>query len=58
MSNRTVNINQLTPGTTFMVQGKVGFSRIASRIEGEELQQDMRRRQSKGWLLSRSPTPR
>lgn len=55
MSNRTVNTNQLTPGTTFMVQGKVGFSRIASRIEGEELQQDMRRRQSKGWPPTEKP---
>lgn len=50
MSNRTISTNQLTPGRIFLVRGKVGFSRLTSRIEGEELQQDIQRRRSKGWL--------
>lgn len=49
MSNRTISTNQLTPGRIFLVRGKVGFSRLTSRIEGEELQQDIQRRRSKGW---------
>lgn len=37
MANRTVSLNQVEPGTTFMVRGNLTFSRITSRIEGEEL---------------------
>lgn len=55
MSNRTVTTNQLTPGRIFLVRGKVGFSRLTSRIEGEELQQDIQRRRSKGWLPIEKP---
>lgn len=49
MAQRTVNTNQLTPGSTIMIRGLVGFSRIASQISGEELQKDIQRRASKGW---------
>lgn len=55
MSNRTISTNQLTPGRIFRVRGKVGFSRLTSRIEGEELQQDIQRRRSKGWLPIEKP---
>lgn len=55
MSNRTITTNQLTPGRIFLVRGKVGFSRLTSRIEGEELQQDIQRRRSKGWLPIEKP---
>ena len=55
MSNRTISTNQLTPGRIFLVRGKVGFSRLTSRIEGEELQQDIQRRRSKGWLPIEKP---
>lgn len=37
MSNRTVQLNSLTPGTEFMIRGKLSFSRITSQIAGEEL---------------------
>lgn len=37
MANRTISLNKIEPGTTFMVRGKLSFSRITSRIEGEEL---------------------
>lgn len=50
MSNRTINLNQLTPNTTVLVRGKLAFSRLAKQIDGEELQKDMQRRQQKGWL--------
>lgn len=55
MNNRTITTNQLTPGRIFLVRGKVGFSRLTSRIEGEELQQDIQRRRSKGWLPIEKP---
>lgn len=50
MSNRTVTTNQLTPGTLIAVRGKLSYSRLTSRIEGEELRKDMARRQQKGWI--------
>lgn len=37
MANRTINSNQLAPGTSFMVRGRLSFSRITSLIEGDEL---------------------
>jgi hypothetical protein len=55
MSNRTITTNQLTPGRIFLVRGKVGFSRLTSRIEGEELRKDIQRRRNKGWLPIEKP---
>lgn len=50
MSTRTVTNAQLKAGTSFMVQGKLGFARLTSQIAGEELLQSDARRQNKGWL--------
>lgn len=46
MANRTVNTNQLTPGTMYMVRGKVSYSRMLRKIDGEELKKDNDRRRA------------
>lgn len=48
MANRTINTNQLTPGTTFMVRGKVTWSHIASLIQGKELEERIARERQAG----------
>lgn len=55
MSNRTVSTNQLTNGAYFAVRGNVSFSRIATRIEGDELEQDKQRRRARGWIPVERP---
>lgn len=55
MSNRTIQNNQLQAGTTFAVRGKLAYSRIASKIEGEELNRDIQRRKMKGWIPIERP---
>lgn len=37
MAQRSVNLNSIMPGTSFMIRGKLSFSRVTSLIEGEEL---------------------
>lgn len=49
MANRTVNVNSIAPGTIIMIRGNVTFSRIASRIEGDELAKRIMEQQAKGW---------
>lgn len=46
MANRTVNTNQLAPGTMYMVRGKVSYSRMLRKIDGEELKKDNDRRRA------------
>lgn len=46
MANRTVNTNQLTPGTMYMVRGKVSYCRLLRKIDGEELKKDNDRRRA------------
>lgn len=48
MATRTIDANQLTPEKLIFVSGRVVYSHITSHIEGEELQQDMRRKQAMG----------
>ena len=48
MANRTINTNQLTPGTTFMARGKVTWSHIASLIQGKELEERIARERQAG----------
>lgn len=48
MAKKTVTTNQLTPNDTVMIRGKVAFSRIASLIDGEELQRSIERAQKRG----------
>ena len=55
MSNRTIQNNQLQAGTTFAVRGKLAYSRIVSKIEGEELERDIQRRKMKGWIPIERP---
>lgn len=43
MATRTVQINALTPGDLILIRGKVAYSHIASRIEGDELQKSIDR---------------
>lgn len=49
MSNRTVNLNQIQTPTYFFVKGKLSYSRLTKKIEGEELQKDQQRRLSRGF---------
>mgnify|MGYP004577865017 CR=1 FL=1 len=49
MSNRTVTTNMLEPGTTFMVRGKLTFSRLTRFLEGQALLEDINRRTARGW---------
>lgn len=44
----TININSIKAGSVVYVNGIVDFSRIATRIEGEELNEDNRRRIANG----------
>lgn len=56
MSNkRTVNSNDLTPGKLFAVRGKLGYSRLTSQIDGDELRKDITRRRQKGWMPIERP---
>lgn len=55
MSNKTITTNKITPNTLFFIRGKVGFCRIASRVEGEELEKDIERRRSRGWNAIEKP---
>lgn len=50
MANRTVALNSLAPGTSFMIQGTLTFSRITSRIEGEELKRRIDTATRNGWI--------
>lgn len=47
MAKRTVTTNMLTPNKTFMVRGKLTFSRVVTQVAGDELVKDMQRRQQK-----------
>lgn len=44
-----INTNMLTPGDTVAIHGTVEFSRIVTKIDGEELAQDQQRRAALGW---------
>ena len=48
MAVKTINLNQIEPNTIAMLNGKVSFSRIMSRIEGEELEKDIKRQRDFG----------
>lgn len=43
-----ISTNDLTPGSKFLIRGKVAFSRIAKRVDGEELQRDIMRQKQQG----------
>ena len=45
---RTIKSNTLTPGQILIVEGKVYFSRITKRFDGEDLQRDMQSRKNAG----------
>lgn len=45
---RTIKSNALTPGQILIVEGKVYFSRITRRLDGEDLQRDMQSRKNAG----------
>ena len=45
---RTIKSNALTPGQILIVEGKVYFSRITKRLDGEDLQRDMQSRKNAG----------
>lgn len=47
MAKRTINSNMLTPGKTFMIRGKLTFSRVATQVAGDELVRDMQKRQQR-----------
>lgn len=55
MARRTVDTNQLTAGTIFMVRGKMSYSRIASQIAGEELAKDIAKHNKRGWYPVTTP---
>lgn len=55
MARRTVDTNKLAPNSTFMIQGILKYARLASKIDGEELQRDIQRQQARG---SRYPITR
>ena len=46
MANRTINTNQLVPGTPYMIRGKVTYCRMLHKIDGEELRKDNERRRA------------
>lgn len=50
MSKRSIATNDLTPGSVFRVRGRLGFGRLTSQIDGEELQKDINKRQQNGWI--------
>lgn len=54
----TININSLTPGSQIYVKGIVDFSRIASRLEDEELAADNQRKLTKGLKPTDAPHTR
>lgn len=43
-----ISTNDLTPNTQFLIRGRVSFSRIAHRVEGDELQRDIQRQRQQG----------
>lgn len=43
-----ISTNDLTPNTQFLIRGRVSFSRISHRVEGEELQRDIQRQRQQG----------
>ena len=45
---RTIKSNALTPGQILIVEGKVYFSRVTRRLDGEDLQRDMQSRKNAG----------
>lgn len=47
MSNRSIRTNQLTPGTKFLVNGKLMFARVGTQYEGESLARANARRQQR-----------
>lgn len=55
MANRTVNTNQLTPGTMYMVRGKVSYCRMLRKIDGEELRKDNERRRASNRPVAAKP---
>lgn len=48
MAPKQIMAEQLTPGRTIALTGKVGFSRIASTIKGEELARSIARQTQRG----------
>lgn len=48
MANHTINDNQLTEGALIFVKGILNYSRLASKIEGKELEADKQRKQQHG----------
>lgn len=52
MANRTVRTNDIAPDTYGFVRGTVTWSHIASHIEGEELEREIERAQSKGRIAT------
>lgn len=54
MNNRTVNLNQIEP-TNYFVKGKLSFSRLTKKIEGDELIKDQQRRSAMGFIPIEKP---
>lgn len=54
MNNRTVNLNQIQPSNYF-VKGKLSFSRLTKKIEGDELIKDQQRRNAMGFISIDKP---
>lgn len=46
MANRTINTNQLVPGTVYMVRGNISYCRMLRKIDGDELRKDNDRRRA------------
>ncbi len=53
--NGKINTNQLTPGSVFMVRGRVAFSRITRYITQEELQKENARNAAAGRPVTSRP---
>lgn len=47
-TQRTVELNSIRPNTTFLVRGKLAYSRLVNKIEGQALQDDIRSRRQRG----------
>lgn len=54
---KTVTTNQLNPGDVFVIRGNVIHSRIASRIEGTELEEENKREIQRGRLSNDNLKP-
>ena len=50
MATRTVNTDNLQPDSMFLIRGNVVFSRVMSQIDGDELQEDIKRETAHGRL--------